>query len=103
MKKFSDLGITVQEERKIFECKQLSINEIVNCEITVKDYIPDVKTKHGENRYLIEFEMNNETGKFFTNCKNIKITLDAIPKEEFPFTTKIKCTKIGNNSIYKFT
>lgn len=52
MKKFSELGVTVQDERKMFNCSQVSISDVLNCEIIVEDFIPDVKTSHGEGRYL---------------------------------------------------
>ena len=50
MKKFSELGVTVQDERKMFNCSQVSISDVLNCEIIVEDFIPDVKTSHGEGR-----------------------------------------------------
>lgn len=55
MKKFSELGVTVQDERKMFNCSQVSISDVLNCEIIVEDFIPDVKTSHGEGRYLVKF------------------------------------------------
>lgn len=76
MKKFSELGVTVQDERKMFNCSQVSISDVLNCEIIVEDFIPDVKTSHGEGRYL---------------------------KDAFPFSTTIKGMKCGNGKIYQFT
>lgn len=32
MKKFSELGVTVQDERKMFNCSQVSISDVLNCE-----------------------------------------------------------------------
>ena len=52
-KRFSELGIKQQDDRKIFNCQQVSITDILNSEIEVLDYIPDMKTQHGEGRYLI--------------------------------------------------
>lgn len=57
MKKFSELGVTVQDERKMFNCSQVSISDVLNCEIIVEDFIPDVKTSHGEGRYLVKFNI----------------------------------------------
>lgn len=37
MKKFSELGVTVQDERKMFNCSQVSISDVLNCEIIVED------------------------------------------------------------------
>lgn len=103
MKKFSELGVEISDEKKIFDCKQVSITEIVNCTIVIFDYILDVKTRHGEGRCLVRFEYNSVQGKFFTNSKNIKSTLDAIDKNDFPFETTIKCVRLGQNSLYKLT
>lgn len=103
MKRFSELNIDIQIDRKIFECKQVSINEIVNCEIEVVEFLSDIKTKHGDGRYLVKFKHDEVEGKFFTNSTNIKKTLDAVICSDFPFLTTIKCIKVGANSIYKFT
>ena len=103
MKKFSELGVIVQNERQIFDCKQVSITEIVNCPVIIYEYITEMKTRHGGGRCLIRFEQNGSQGKFFTNSGNIKATLDAVQKEDYPFETIIKCVKIGQNSMYKLT
>jgi hypothetical protein len=103
MKKFSELGITIEGDRKVFNCNQVSISDVINCEIEVIDYIPGMKTKHGEGRSLVHFKFENKEGKFFSNAVSIKSVLEAIPKEEFPFLTTIKCTKCGNGKIYQFT
>ena len=102
-KRFSALGIKQQDDRKIFNCQQVSITDVLNSEIEVIDFIPGMKTQHGEGRYLIKFTQNGTEGKFFTNSSAIKSVLDQIPKEEFPFITTIRCTKCGNGKIYQFT
>jgi hypothetical protein len=103
MKRFSELGIKVDDDRKIFNCNQVSISDVINCEIQVIDFIPGMKTKHGEGRSLVYFSLDGKEGKFFSNAGNIKSALEAVPKEEFPFLTTIKCTKCGNGKIYQFT
>ncbi len=105
MKKFSDLGITRVDDRKIFNCPQASITDVVNCEIDVLDFIPDVKTKHGDGRYLIHFRYSNTQteGKFFSNSTNIKSALNQVDEQDFPFSTIIRSTKCGNGKIYQFT
>ena len=45
MKKFSELGVTVQDERKMFNCSQVSISDVLNCEIIVENFIPDVRLR----------------------------------------------------------
>ncbi|MCL6103094.1 MAG: hypothetical protein M1292_11545 [Bacteroidetes bacterium] len=103
MKKFSELGIKIDDDRKIFNCNQVSISDVINCEIQVIDFIPGMTTKHGEGRSLVYYRYNGQEGKFFTNSRDIKKVLEAVPKEEFPFLTTIKCTKCGNGKIYQFT
>lgn len=104
MNKFSELGVTVQDERKMFNCQQVSISDVLNCETIVEDYIPDMKTSHGEGRYLVKFKNADGTeGKFFTNATSLKQTLDKVPKESFPFSTTIKGMKCGNGKLYQFT
>ena len=103
MKKFSDLGVCVKDERQIFDCKQVSITEIVNCPIVIWEYLTNVKTRHGDGRCLVHFEQAGNHGKFFTNSTLIKSTLEAVCKNDYPFETIIKCVKIGQNSIYKLT
>ena len=102
-KRFSELGIKQQDDRKIFNCQQVSITDILNSEIEVLVYIPDMKTQHGEGRYLIHYRENGTEGKFFSNSGALKSVLDQIPKEEFPFITTIRYTKCGNGKIYQFT
>lgn len=105
MKRFSDLGIKVEDDRKIFNCQQVSITDILNSEIMVIDFLPSVKTQHGEGRYLVHFQMADGSGegKFFTNSQNLKSALDQVKPEDMPFLTVIKATKCGKGKLYQFT
>lgn len=104
-KRFSELGITVQDDRKIFNCQQVSITDILNSEIEVIDFLTAVRTQHGEGRYLVHFRYveNGEEGKFFTNSQNLKSVLDKIQSEDLPFITVIKAAKCGKGKLYQFT
>lgn len=84
MRRFSELGIKQVDDKKIFNCQQVSISDVINCEIEVLDFIPNMKTTHGDNRYLVKFRQDGQEGKFFTNSSAIKSVLDQIPKDEFP-------------------
>lgn len=44
-KRFSELGIKQQDDRKIFNCQQGSITDVLNSEIEVIDFIPGMKTR----------------------------------------------------------
>lgn len=104
-KRFSELGITVKDDRKIFNCQQVSITDILNSEIEVIDFLPSVTTQHGEGRYLIHFRIveGGAEGKFFTNSQNLKSILDQIKPEDLPFVTVIRATRCGNGKLYQFT
>lgn len=104
-KRFCELGITQQDNRKIFNCQQVSITDILNSEIEVIDFLPDVKTQHGDGRYLVYYRTTDsgEEGKFFTNSQALKSCLNQVRAEDFPFITVIKATKCGKGKIYQFT
>lgn len=82
-KRFSELGIKQQDDRKIFNCQQVSITDVLNSEIEVIDFIPGMKTQHGEGRYLIKFTQNGTEGKFFTNSSAIKVFSIKFLKRNF--------------------
>lgn len=104
-KRFSELHIKLPDDKKVFNCPQTSITDILNTEIEVIDYLPNVKTAHGEGRYLVHFRniSTGETAKFFTAAENLKAALDQIEETDFPFITIIRATKCGNAKIYQFT
>lgn len=104
-KRFSELGITQQEDKKIFNCRQVSIEDILNVEIEVIDFISDVKTQHGEGRSLIHYQTSDEReeGKFFTNSASLKSALLQVASDDLPFITTIRATKCGKGKIYQFT
>lgn len=103
MKRFGDLGIRPVDDRKIFNCQQVSISDVINCEIEIVDFIPNMKTLHGDGRCLVKYKYEGIEGKFFTNSSSIKGVLEAVPPSEFPFMTTIRSTKCGNGKIYQFT
>ncbi len=105
IKRFSDLGIKVQDEGKIFNCQTVSITDILNCEIEVIDFQKNVKTSHGEGRYLIHYRTvsEQEEGKFFTNSQALKNVLDQVSPDDMPFITVIKATKCGKGKLFRFT
>lgn len=52
MRRFSELGVSVEAGSNIFPVQQVSITDILNSEIEVLDYEAGVRTQHGENRYV---------------------------------------------------
>jgi len=98
MKKFADFGLNTLNDKTVFAVPQVSITEVINCEIAVLDYEKDVKTRHGEGRCVVKFKKDGMEQKFFTNATPIKEALDRVPKAEFPFLAVIKQQRFGSGS-----
>lgn len=105
MRRFSELGVSVEAGSNIFQVQQVSITDILNSEIEVLDYEAGVRTQHGENRYVVKIKADGKECKFFTNSTPIKEALGKIPHENFPFITVIRDKKLGmgNSKMYYFT
>jgi len=110
MRKFSEMGVcyTPADGKKRFQGKTVRLGEIVNNEIEIHDYERDVKTAHGDHRYLVSFRdvKTGDFGKFFTNSDELKSILDKIAEMEdgFPFQTIIRSEVFdGGKFKYKFT
>mgnify|MGYP004450676751 CR=1 FL=1 len=110
MRKFSELGVTYTpaDGKKRFIGQMVRLGSIINNEIEIHDYERDVKTQHGDNRYLVSFreKRTGEMGKFFTASDDWKQYLDKIAEIEdgFPFETIIRSERYdGNKFKYIFT
>ena len=105
MKKFSELGIIVETNKNIYNVPKISLEEIVNCEIQILEFQPNVKTKFGEDRYVVKVKHDKIDKKFFTNSSIIKEILDKINPEDFPFLTVIKQQRFdkGSGKTFYFT
>lgn len=103
-KRFSELGIKPADNGKVFNCQQVSITDILNSEIEILAFQPNLHTAHGDGRYLIHFRTteDNIEGKFFTNSTNLKSCLDQMKEEDLPVITIIKAVKCGKGKIYQF-
>lgn len=110
MRKFSEMGVTYTpaDGKKRFQGKTVRLGEIVNNEIEIYDYEKDVKTKHGDHRYLVSFKekQTKEFCKFFTDSEELKAILDKVSEMEdgFPFETIIRSEYFDGGKVkYKFT
>lgn len=110
MKKFSELGVsyTPLDGKKRFSGEIVRLGAIVNKEIEVHDFERDVKTSHGDQRYLVSFrdKLTGEFGKFFTNSDEMKSILESLSnmKDAFPFETTIRSEIYsGGRTKHKFT
>lgn len=108
MKSFKDLNVAYKPEdgKKRFAGAVVSIRELVNLPIVVKDFEVGVKTSQGEDRCVVSIEQNGEPKKFFTNSeemKNILLQVSEMP-DGFPFETTIKAETFGKGRTkYIFT
>jgi len=98
MKKFSDLGVKPPEDKNIFNVPVISIQDVINVEIQVLDFEANVKTAHGDGRYILKVKYEDRECKFFTNATPIKQALEQINKNDLPFTTIIKQQRFGSGS-----
>jgi len=97
--RFSDLGITI--ERDNYTDPKVSINDLLNVNIKVLGFKPNVNTANGK-RHLVRIETDGQTRVFFTASTHIMQVLEH-EKIRFPFETVIKSYKIGDKRGYEFS
>lgn len=108
MKSFKDLNVAYkpQDGKKRFAGEAVSIRELVNLPIVVKDFETGVKTSQGEDRCVVAIEVNGNPKKFFTNSEEMKNILEQVSEmpDGFPFETTIKSETFGKGRTkYVFT
>lgn len=110
MKKFNELGVsyTPDDGKKRFPGIVVRLSGLQNKEIEIHDFEKDVKTSHGEGRYLVSFrdKKTGEWAKFFTASEEMRQLLDKISDIEdgFPFETVIVSEPFDGNKVkYRFT
>ena len=108
MKSFKDLNVAYKPEdgKKRFSGTVVSIRELVNLPIVVKDFETGIKTDQGDDRCIVAIEMNGEPKKFFTNSEEMKNILAQVREmpDGFPFETTIKTETFGKGRTkYIFT
>lgn len=108
MRSFKDLKVAYKPEdgKKRFPGAVVSIRELVNLPIVVKDFEMGIKTEQGEDRCIVAIEQNGEAKKFFTNSEEMKNILAQIREmpDDFPFETIIKTETFGKGRTkYVFT
>ena len=108
MRSFKDLNVSYKPEdgKKRFPGTVVSIRELVNLPIIVKDFETGIKTEQGEDRCIVSIEQNGEPKKFFTNSEEMKNILAQVREmpDGFPFETTIKTGTFGKGRTkYVFT
>ena len=99
MKSFKDLGVSYApaDGKKRFPDPSVSIRELVNLPIIVKDFETGIKTDQGDDRTLVAIEQNGEPKKFFTSSIEMRNILEQIREvpDGFPFETTIRAETFG--------
>lgn len=99
MKSFKDLGVSYApaDGKKRFPGTTVSIRELVNLPIIVRDFETGIRTEQGEDRTLVAVEVNGEPRKFFTASVEMKNILMQVREMDggFPFETVIKAESFG--------
>lgn len=108
MRSFKDLNVAYKPEdgKKRFPGTVVSIRELVNLPIVVKDFETGIKTDQGDDRCIVAIEQNGEPKKFFTNSEEMKNILAQVREmpDGFPFETTIKTETFGKGRTkYIFT
>lgn len=108
MRSFKDLNVAYKPDdgKKRFPGAVVSIRELVNLPIVVRDFETGVKTAQGEDRCVVSIEQNGERKKFFTNSEEMKNILQQVSEmpDGFPFETTIKAETFGKGKTkYVFT
>lgn len=108
MRSFKELNVAYKPEdgKKRFPGTVVSIRELVNLPIIVKDFETGIKTDQGDDRCIVSIEQNGEPKKFFTNSEEMKNILAQVREmpDGFPFETTIKTETFGKGRTkYIFT
>ena len=108
MKSFSELiaeGAIKDAASHYLAIKKSSIDDVLNKPVELIEVFKDIETVNGNGRYLLHLRIldKDKEVKVFTNSKILKMQLDAIPPEVYPFEVTIIKYKDGNKQYYKLT
>lgn len=108
MKNFKDLGVSYvpADGKKRFKGEVVSIRQLVGFPIVVHDFETGIKTEQGDDRCIVQIELEGKMCKFFTNSEEMKNILQQIREmpDGFPFETTIKSERFGlHKTKYVFT
>lgn len=98
--KFSELGIKAKYNHFVGE--KIKVQKILNVQILVHDYQirPSKYPEKGYDNYLqIQITYENKKYVVFTVSKILMEMIKLVPKDKFPFITKI----VNNNDSYEFS
>lgn len=101
----SFLNIKPDPSNRHFNCPETTQQKLINLSFWVVDYLDEVKTKFGNNRFLVKIKFNkddndSEAKKFFTNSQEIKYILGKI-KECNAFPRKVMMRASGTRYYFE--
>ena len=87
------LKIEPDKNNRRFNCPETTQQKLINLNFYVIDYLDEIKTKFGNDRFLVKMKFNledseEEARKFFTNSTEIKHVLSKV-KEMNAFPRKV--------------
>lgn len=96
----SFLNIEPDKSSRQINCPEITQQKLINLQFFVIDYLDEIKTKYGNDRFLVKIKFNledseSEARKFFTNSKEIKYVLSKV-KELNAFPRKVTMKANGN-------
>ncbi len=99
------LQIPGDANNRHFNCPETTQQKLINLSFWVIDYVESVKTKFGENRFVVKIKMNqddkdSDARKFFTNSQEIKYVLQRI-KELNAFPRKVTMRAAGTRYFFE--
>jgi hypothetical protein len=99
------LRIPGDENNKHFNCPETTQQKLINLSFWVVDYLENVKTKFGEDRFLVKIKTNRDdpdsnAQKFFTNSQEIKYILKRI-RELNAFPRKVTMRASGTRYFFE--
>jgi len=98
MNEFKEFGI--KAESKGFIGDKININKILNVDIVVEDYKDEPSKFEGKGNCLhMQIIYQNVKRVVFIGSKNLIDMINRVPKDKFPFKTKI----IKENERLEFT
>lgn len=101
------LAIPQDETNKHFNCKETKQQQLTNLTFWVEDFIENVKTKFGNERFLVKIRHDEpipsgheREEKFFTNSTEIKYILKKI-KERKAFPRRVSMRASGTRYYFE--
>jgi hypothetical protein len=97
-KKFSELGVTLKPNKLVGEKRAL--RHVLDVDITVHDFRikPAKYTNKSDKCLYLQYSIDGKMYVAFSIAKFLMETLQALPADSLPFTTKIT----NKNEIYEF-